>query len=92
MQNDAPSILEHHCQTMRLVVANLVAAREQLEALPSDPRRNRLFALQQQAIDSANESLSFSAASLTHLRSVGNFYGNIEVQAVGRSDGRWNIT
>ena len=84
MLNDELSILEHHSQTMRLVVANLVAAREQLEALPSDARRDRLFALQQQAIDAANESLSFSAASLRHLRTVGNLYADISVEAVRR--------
>ena len=80
--NDEILLLEHHSRTMRLVVASLVAAHAQLEALPSDARRDRLLALQQQAINSANESLSFSTASLTHVRSVGSFYADISAQSV----------
>jgi hypothetical protein len=74
--NDELSIFEHHSQTMQLVVANLVAAREQLEVLPRDPRRDRLLALQQQAIDAAAESLAYSQSTLSHLRSVESLYSN----------------
>src|SRR5688572_5986349 len=73
MQHSELSILENHTQTMRLVVANLVAAREQLETLPSDPRRDRLLQLQYQVIDAANAALAFSDAALTHVQSVENF-------------------
>jgi len=76
--NDEIILLEHYSRTMHLVVASLTAAREELKALPNDARWGRLGALHQQAIDAANESLSFSSASLTHARSVGNLYAVIQ--------------
>ena len=72
--NDELSIFEHHSRTMQLVVANLVAAREQLGVLPRDPRHERLLALQQQAIDAAAGALAYSQSTLLHLRSVESLY------------------
>ena len=68
--NDELSLLEQHSQTMRLVVASLVASRERLWALPNDARRERLLALQQDAIDAANQSVELSTAALEHFRSI----------------------
>jgi hypothetical protein len=72
--NDELSTLEQHSQTMRLVVANLVASRERLWALPNDARRERLLALQQDAIDAANESVALATSAVAHIRSVETLY------------------
>ena len=68
--NDELSVLEQHSQTMRLVVASLVASRERLWELPNDARRERLFELQQDAIDAANQSVAIATAALEHFRAI----------------------
>ena len=77
-------LLDQHSRSAQLVVANLVAAREWLAALPKGQRRERLLALQQQAIEAARRSLDFSESTLTHLRSLESFY----VETVAGPNGR----
>jgi hypothetical protein len=71
---DEIDLLDQHSRTTQLVIANLVAARERLMALPEDSRRERLLGLQQQAIDAAGQSLEFSKSALEHLRSLEALY------------------
>ena len=69
-------LLELHCRTTQLVIANLVAAQERLLALPDDAKRQRLLGLQQQTIDAAEQSLQFSQAMLSHVQSLEALYAN----------------
>jgi hypothetical protein len=71
---DEITVLDQHRRTTQLVIANLVAALERLSALPEDPKRERLLELQQEAIESARESLELSESALEHLRSVEALY------------------
>ncbi|MGH7944396.1 MAG: hypothetical protein ACREF9_05250 [Opitutaceae bacterium] len=77
---DEIELLDQHSRTTQLVIANLVAARERLMALPHEPKRERLIALQQQAIDAAEESLEFTDNTLVHLRNVEGLYVGVGSQ------------
>ena len=67
-------VLEQHGRTTQLVIANLVAGRTRLMDLPADAKRERLVALQDQAIDAARKAFEFSEAGLTHLREIQDSY------------------
>jgi hypothetical protein len=68
------SRLDQHTRTMQLVIASLVAAREQLSGLPAGPQLKRLMETHQQTIDAAQASLDVSMATLAHLRKVDALY------------------
>ena len=79
--NEEIDLWAQHRRNTQLVVFSLVASREQLASLPLEPKRKRLIALQQQAIDAARRALEFSEANLVHLRSVEACYGSAPAQA-----------
>ena len=61
-------LLEQHFRTTQLIRANLLASRERLFQLPQSDRRDRLLALQHQALEAMTTTVDLCDNALVHLR------------------------